>query len=587
MKRALWVAVVLALHGGTAEATVAIGNGNYFIGFTDLEHDAPLNTFQLKVQRTYNSRSQYDGAFGFGWGSDFEGYLAPPCGDGGVVIQENGGGDKTRFSPKEFSEAQVKAGIDKIADAWLKANPGQGSRVNAFKEKIRDSANDRDEACRSLGVATELPEGTLLFSTQRGSKQAVKVIKGGFVRQYSDGKQEFFTLKTNVVDQGVDPTKRRVLKGVYKMTRLLDPVKKAQLTYTYDASGRLATLLDGKSQKLTFQYSPEGKITTVSDSRGRKASYRYCAAGGSAYNSKEKCNRGNLVWSQDTSGAQYTYQYDQLHNLTRIGYPQGKAEEMAYWGPEGLGGVKSVKDTSGTLREYKYWQNPKNKDEHYSTTVKTTWASGRTSEANYEYEEKRRSDGSRYRYKLTTKVDGEETTTIYNECCGQPVQITASSGVTRFEYYPGSGLPKEKDSPAENIQWEYHPKFHGKITKVTVSDKSSKKASSSEFSYDEEKGHLVKAKTSDGRGIVLQYDKESRIATMVDQDRRKITFRYDRSNKPAEILQEGVGSISVIYDKDGNVQDVKSKGGREIAVSVATAFQNLIDIIKPAGIQPI
>jgi hypothetical protein len=32
---------------------------------------------------------------------------------------------------------------------------------------------------------------------------------------------------------------------------------------------------------------------------------------------------------------------------------------------------------------------------------------------------------------------------------------------------------------------------------------------------------------------------------------------------------------------------VKSKGGRQIAVSVAAAFQNLLEIIKPAGIQPI
>ncbi|NUM89720.1 MAG: RHS repeat protein, partial [Bdellovibrionales bacterium] len=356
---------------------------------------------------------------------------------------------------------------------------------------------------------------------------------------------------------------------------------------SYDASGRLASLLDGRGQKLSFQYTTEGKVASVRDSRGRKAAYRYCSTGGASYNSKDRCNRGDLVWSQDTSGAQYTYQYDPLHNLTRIGYPKGKFEEVSYWGPEGLGGVKNVRDTSGTLREYKYWQDPKNKDEHYSTTVKTTYASGRASESSYEYEEKRRADGSRYRYKLVTKVDGEETSTIYNECCGQPIQITSGSGVTRFEYFAGSGLPKERDSPAENIQWEYHPKFHGKITKVTVSDKGTKKVSSSEFTYDEEKGHLVKAKTSDGRGIVLMYDKENRIHTMVDQDRRKITFRYDRSNKPAEILQDGVGSITVIYDRDGNVQDVKSKGGREIAVSVATAFQNLIDIIKPAGIQPI
>jgi hypothetical protein len=74
---------------------------------------------------------------------------------------------------------------------------------------------------------------------------------------------------------------------------------------------------------------------------------------------------------------------------------------------------------------------------------------------------------------------------------------------------------------------------------------------------------------------------------MVDQDKRKITFKYSSNSKPSEIIQDGVGSIEVTYDKAGQIRDVKSKGGRQIAISVAAAFQNLLEIIKPAGIQPI
>jgi YD repeat-containing protein len=188
---------------------------------------------------------------------------------------------------------------------------------------------------------------------------------------------------------------------------------------------------------------------------------------------------------------------------------------------------------------------------------------------------------------MISLMDGEKTETIYNECCGQPLQVTAASGVTKFEYYPGTGLPKEKDSPTENIQWQYHPKFHGKITKVIINDKVSKTVHSSEFQYEPKAGQLVKARTSDGKGIVLIYDGQGRIAHMIDQDKRKITFKYSTNSKPAEIVQEGVGSIEVAYDKNGNIKDVKSKGGRQIAISVAAAFQNLLEIIKPAGIQPI
>ena len=137
------------------------------------------------------------------------------------------------------------------------------------------------------------------------------------------------------------------------------------------------------------------------------------------------------------------------------------------------------------------------------------------------------------------------------------------------------------------MSWQYHPKFHGKITKVVVNDKISKTVKSSEFQYDESSGQLKKAITSDGKGILLDYDGKSRISSMRDQDKRRIVFKYGENTKPIEIIQEGVGSIAVSYDKAGNIKDVKSKGGRQIAISVAAAFQNLLEIIKPAGIQPI
>jgi YD repeat-containing protein len=585
--------ILLALSVPDARALVAIGNGDYFVGFTDIEHEAPMNTFQLKAQRTYNSRSQFDGVFGYGWGSDYEAFLIPSA-DGSVVIQESGGGDKTRFSPKDFSKADLAAHVDHLVEAYAKKNKGGGTRISDLKEKLLNSANERDELSRSLGIFPELPVGTKLYSTQRGDKQTVTVIKGGYVREYADGKQELFNTKVDVADQGVNADKHRVLKGVYKMSRLVDSVRKVQVFYEYDANGRLTSAADKKSQTLRFKYNDSGKVSEVADTKGNKATYEYCETGGAPYNSGKKCGKGDLVRTRDTSGSIYTYQYDSLHNLVRIGYPKnGKVdqefEEIAYWpvNSEGLGGVKSVKNPNGVLVEYKYWQDPRDKDGHYKTEIKTTYASGKASTTSYEYYEKKRADGSHYRYKMISTVDDEKTETIYNECCGQPLQVTTASGTTKYEYYAGTGLPREKDSPTENIQWQYHPKFHGKITKVTISDKQSKTVHSSEFQYEDKAGQLVKARTSDGKGIVLFYDPEGRISNMIDQDKRKITFKYTNNSKPAEIIQEGVGSIQVTYDKGGNIKDVKSKGGRQIAISVAAAFQNLLEIIKPAGIQPI
>lgn len=576
-----------------APAMVAIANGNYFIGFTDLEHDAPLNSFQLRIQRTYNSRSQYDGVFGYGWGSEYEAFLLPSA-DGSVIIQESGGGDRTRFSPKDFSKAELEKQVDRLVEAYLKREKVPAAKGAERKTEWMTDAHERDEWSRNLGIFPEMPVGTKLFTTQRGDKQTLTVIKGGYVREYADGKQELFNVKVDVADLGLDPARRRVLKGVLKVSRLVDPIRKAQVSYEYDKDGRLNTISDKRTQTIRVKYNAQGKVAELADAKGNKATYEYCETGGVNYNSAKKCGRGDLVRSRDTAGGVYSYQYDSSHNLTRIGYPKDNKpdqefEEIAYWPVKGLRGgeVRSVKQPTGVLVEYKYWQDPKDMDGHYRTDVRTTYGAGRTSDTSYEYSEKRRADGSRYRYKLASVVDGEKTETIYNECCGQPLQITAPTGTTKFEYYAGTGLPKEKDSPSESVQWQYHPKFHGKITQVTVSDKQLKSVKKSDFQYDESNGQLTKARTSDGKGVVLVYDGQGRIAQMIDQEKRKITFKYAQGAKPAEITQDGVGSIQVSYDKGGNIKDVKSKGGRQIAVSVAAAFQNLLEIIKPAGIQPI
>ncbi len=141
----LWMLPILALAlSPKADALVAVGNGNYFVGFVHMEHDAPLNTFQLKVQCTYNSRSQYDGICGYGWGSDFEAFLVPSS-DGSVVIQESGGGDKTRFSPKDFSKADLEKQVDRLVEAYAKKMKLSVSQAKEWKTKFLNNAEERDE----------------------------------------------------------------------------------------------------------------------------------------------------------------------------------------------------------------------------------------------------------------------------------------------------------------------------------------------------------------------------------------------------------------------------------------------------------
>lgn len=586
-KSGLVVAQILAmgLAATSAHAMVAITNGNYFTGFTDVNIEKTGGAPALKLERTYNSRSQYEGMFGYGFGTEYESFLLTSA-DGSVVVQESGGGERTRFSPKEFS----KKALDDFIAALIKAKAMKGAQYSKDdQERLARNADYRDEEGRNLGISPKLPVGTKLYSSERGDKQTVTVTKDGFLREFADGKKSFFQTKVKVKDSGVGP-QRRVLE-VYRITRFEDPGTKLVLNFRYNKNnGNLEEISDGKMQSLRFTMNSEGKVVQVQDKMGKKATYKYCAS--ARYNSKDRCSGGDLVESLDAGGNLYKLEYDEVHNLTKIVYTDGTAEEIAYWpaNSPGKGGAKSVKTRRGVLMEYSYWQDPKDERMSYKTEVKTTFKSGRTSSAAYEYQRKLRADGTSYKYKMITSVDNDKTETIYNECCGQPIQITDATGVTKFDYFPESGLPKMKDTPAEMTTWEYSKNFPGKVTKVAVMRKGTGpgagKAVETVFDYNA-KGNLERAKTSDGRGVAIAYDPQNRIKTMVDQEKRKISFEYNDASKPVEIRQEGVGAIVVLYDPSGNIKEVQPKGGKEVALTVTEAFQNLLEIIKPAGIQPI
>jgi len=181
-----------------------------------------------------------------------------------------------------------------------------------------------------------------------------------------------------------------------------------------------------------------------------------------------------------------------------------------------------------------------------------------------------------------TTIDGDRTETVYNECCGLPLMIKRGTQETSFEY-DTKGHVTKKETPTEMTELAYEPKV-GKVSKVTRYSKTDKKnVKWSTFEYDG-KGNLVFAKNSDKRGVRLFYDQNGRISSMVDQNKRRIDFKYNENSKPVEIRDPQLGTIRVTYSNSGEIKKVESTAGRKIALQVTSAFQNLLDIIRPAGV---
>ena len=536
--RAFKIMLLLLLMPSMAMAGVNLKNGNFYISYTDIV--VPGGGMELEITRTNNSKSTEKGWFGFGWGSEYETYVTVSA-DGSVVVHENGSGALTRFTPKTAVDA--KSAAAKVVAAMRKKAPLSEKVAGDLTEKLANDAELRQAYARKYKVSAEIANGTELFSNNRGIQKIVKT-KSGFLRVYNDGKKEEFDKDGHLV--------KISNKNGYVVN----------LSYE---KGLLKNIKDSAANQLFFEWYTDGKVKHISSAGDKKTLYKY--------------KGDDLIESKDIEGNIFKYGYDANHNMTSVSYTDDSKMTISYTPKTQF--VSEVVMRNGEKTAYEYGSDPKNPDFHYWTTVRKTSVSGKKSENKYEYEIKTRPDGSQYTYRIATTVNGVKTETLYSECCSLPLKITRGDNSTTFEYNEKGLLTKKASTKGEMIQLEYHPKFN-KITKVTNNK------GTTTFDYDK-KANLVTAVSSDGKKVRLVYDTKGRIKKMMDKDvkggkTRVLSFKYNALGKPVEIEMDKVGKINVAYDNYGEIKKVESKQGHKMALQVTQAFQSLLSIVKPAGV---
>ncbi len=531
--------IALSLMPMMAFGGVNLKNGNFYITYTDIV--VPGGDHDLEVTRTYNSKSTDNGWFGFGWGSLYETKLAVSA-DGSVVVMENGSGAQTRFVPKEAINVELAS--KKIVEAMRSKETMSDVAVQSLIKRLNNDAELRQFYSKKYNVQTVLAEGTILYSNDRGIQTIVKE-KNGYKRTNSDGKTDYFD-------------------ATGKLTKISD---KNGYSILFEYQGeQLVAIKDTQAKQIMLEWYPDGKIKSAASAGDKKATYTYDS-------------KGNLAVSNDVVGHTYKYEYDGNHNLTTISYVDTTKLQVKY---DKNAFATEVIERNGESTKYKYENNPKNPDFHYWTTVIKKPVDGAESTSRYEYEIKTKPDGQQYTYKIATEVDGLKTETIYSECCSLPLKITRGKDVTTFEYNAKGLLTKKSSTRGEYVELAYDDKIN-KITKVVNND------GWTTFQYDKI-GNLAKAVNSAGKSVLLIYDRAGKITKMIDQEkddaktRRTLSFKYNSMGKPVEIEMENVGIINVAYDNYGEIKKVESKAGAKMALQVTQAFQSLLSIVKPAGV---
>jgi YD repeat-containing protein len=540
----------------SALADVSPKNGNLSISFTDMAFSGGL---EPTIERTYNSKTSFKGIFGNGWGSKYEVYL-DIAGDGTADLHEWGGGADNIFRPPDMSQEDVQKAADQILAVAVQQGDIAGDRNSEdFRTKLLNDAAFRQGQWsgyvnKGLLQPRQLPVGTTLVS-MRFSYQTLLVTRDGYRRSLEDGSTEFF---------GKDGKLRQLAdkNGHY-------------LLFAY-APGQV-TMHDDANRSFVLTENTRGLVVRAESSDHRVCTYRYN-------------NLDELIQVTDSDG-EYTYEYDAAgrHNLMKVGYPDHSSIEIAYYPREQFENVKSLKDRDGSVTSYTYDLDPKDPG-HYTVRISVQSApedrqAGKvTSASSYEYFNKHLPDGGEYTERLIVTEDGQKTDTTYNTV-GLPVRIALNDEVTSF-VYDDRGHVTRKETPDSITELSYDPVVD-KVTWVRITSRTDPKdVQESRFTYDA-KGNLLKG-VSGNETITLQYDTRGRISEMDAADGRAIAFDYNANSKPVTITllknHTPSGAIKVSYKDDGSIDQVSSDQGRTIALAVTSTFQELLDIIRPAGV---
>lgn len=540
-------------------ALVDMRNANYSDSWVDLETKSQVG--ELKLQRSYNSRTLYSGMFGFGWCTPYETTLKVTA-ENTLRITECGAGYEVDYLPANYSKDNLEKNIKAIMAEVKKRNPSRDARYFKDLEKdIRLDSTLRDEFTKQLNITGKIQANSRYEANGRATDYVV--FNGAeYVRNMSNGAIQKFDKEGRMV---------------YASDKNSNFIK---VSYAGD---KVIRVVDNSGSSLQFKYYDNSKfVKQVVGPRGLSATYKYKG---------ENLTQVYNAWKNT-----YKYEYDDLNNLTRATYPDNTFIALTY--NKDKDWVTSFRDRRGCKEAYAYKDNEKDPLNNYTSAVEKICDGKVTNKSSYEFWHKTRKDGSRYLSRTKAVNNGSVTDTYYHEQFGRPITIIQNGVTTKFGYYD-NGLLKSKSDGANSYSYAYD-KSCSKVSQVVAktvffrapatgskgkvnAQKKETRTVTSQFLYEPKRCNLITAKNSFGQSAQMNYDMRGRITKIVDQSKKEVLITYEeRFGKPHRVTRPGLGTIEFKYKADGSMAAFDSKEDPLIAVQVASIFSNLLEIIAPA-----
>jgi YD repeat-containing protein len=557
------IVVIASLIFSTSTfAIVDMKSANFSDSWSDLI--VPGVGYDLRVSRTYNSRSLFSGLFGFGWCSDFETRIEVTP-ESNVKLTECGAGMEIVYTPRDFTTAKIDTTVKTIVTEVKKRRQDlRPDYISNLESELKTNDYMREEFGRRLNLKGKAQSDVSYLANGREAEN-ITLKNGMFKRSLADGTYQLF-----------DPTTGHLVQMYDRNQNFL------KLVWEKDV---LQQVIDNQGRKLTLKYFPTNKKVME-------------IVGPNSLSAKYVFKGEDLVEMTDSKGEKYKYVYDEVHNLTRIDFPDKSFKALTY--NKDKDWVTTFRNRKGCVESYDYQVSKDDPRNHYWSNVVKKCDNKVTNQSKYEFFQKPRQDGTgTYLYRVRTEVNSSVTDIVYHEIFGKPLSIVKDDMKTEYSYLD-NGFVKTKKEPGRLMTFDYKNACN-KVSQVQLQffeeipdAKDQRKPSQSKieklvktvktrFEYDPKKCNLLTADNSDGQIVKLEYDTQGRIAQIVDQSKKVVTIKYEpKFGKPWIVTRPGLGTIQVSYKPDGEIAKVDSKEGPNVAVQVASIFNNLLDIIAPA-----
>ncbi len=549
-KSILFVLGILVLNATYVYALIDMKDANYVETWVDVDMGGP--GYILKVERTYNSRSIYDGIFGFGWCSDFETRLEITA-DSKIKVIECGGGLEIIYAAQntktESTQDLVKRIVTKVRQDKKDSGLKDQYFLNLEKELITNEFL-RDALSSELGFKGKITKGVTYFASGRGSERLL-VSDASYKRILADGTYQNFDLKGRLV-------------ALYDNSKNF-----IKINYVND---RMVSVVDNQSRRLDFTYNTtNSKVAkVVSIPSKQSVTYTYKAH--------------DLVSVINNKGLAYQYKYDDLHNMTEASYPDKTTKKFVY--NQDKDWVVSFTDQQKCAETYIYKDSEDDPRNHYWSEVKKVCDGKITNESKYEFWHKEKEDKSgKYLARVKTTINGLVTDVKYHPNFGRPIFKQDGQEMAYYDYY-ADGLLKVRKTDEERFKYFYKNACNkvSKIVQETILKRKVASTLTTNYLYYTPACNLKVAANTKGESALLSYDKEGRIYMVTDQTKKIIKISYDKmTGKPNILTRPGLGAIAVKYNEQGEVAAVKSQQGAAVATQVANVFNNILRVIGPAA----